>query len=153
MDTERDGVKKSLIESLKSNIAAFLAFILSIILKPFQLVKGLFTTKTAAVADAKAVVKLKVADTKVAKASKVIVSSVDIAAKKYALEKLKEIDNGMILDEMLLWLCFCDKYLLSRSLHLQFCRRSTVSYSVILYSTMVRCSMSWYGIIQYDIVV
>lgn len=126
MDTERDGEKKSLIESLKSNISGFLAFILSIILKPFQLMKGLFTAKTAAVADAKAEVKLKVADTKVAKASKVIVSSVDIAAKKYALEKLKEIDNGMTLDELLLWICFCYVFLLSRSLHLQFCRRSAV---------------------------
>jgi hypothetical protein len=125
VDTERDGEKKSLIESLKSNISAFLAFILSIILKPFQLVKGLFTAKTAAVADAKAVVKVKVADTKVVKASKVIVSSVDIAAKKYALEKLKEIDNGMILCGMLLCLRFCYTHLLPSSLHLQFCRRST----------------------------
>lgn len=123
MDTERDGEKKSLIESLKSNISALLAFILSIILKPFQLVKGLFTAKTAVVADAKAEVKLKVADTKVAKASKVIVSSVDIAAKKYALEKLKEIDNGM----KYCMSSYCqDLHLLSRSLHPQFCRRSTV---------------------------
>lgn len=99
MDTERDGDKKSLVESLKTSIAAFVAFIVSIILKPFQLVQGLFTSKAdGALAEAKAEVKLKAASTAVAKApSKIILSSVDIAAKKYALEKLKEIDNGMIL--------------------------------------------------------
>ena len=97
VDSGRDGDKKSLIESLKSNIAAFVAFIASIILKPFQLIKGLFTAvKDKVPAEAKAVLKPKAAASAVAKASKVIVSSVDIAAKKYALEKLKEIDNGMI---------------------------------------------------------
>ena len=88
-----------MVESLKTSIAAFVAFIVSIILKPFQLVQGLFTSKAdGALAEAKAEVKLKAASTAVAKApSKIILSSVDIAAKKYALEKLKEIDNGMIL--------------------------------------------------------
>ena len=81
MDTERDGDKKSLVESLKTSIAAFVAFIVSIILKPFQLVQGLFTSKAdGALAEAKAEVKLKAASTAVAKApSKIILSSVDIA--------------------------------------------------------------------------
>lgn len=76
---------------------AVVNYIIAMILKPFQFLQEIFATKTVtAPAEIKAVkvAVAKVATAVVAKVVKKIPTAGDIAAKKYALEKLKEIDQG-----------------------------------------------------------
>lgn len=94
-DTERIQ-KKSFIESMKASMIAVVNYIVALILKPFQMIQGLFASKTAeAPAEVKTVkAAVKVATPAVVKVVKPVPTAGDIAAKKYALEKLKEIDQG-----------------------------------------------------------
>lgn len=77
---------------------ALVSYIIAMILKPFQMLKGLFATKTVIAThkeDPPAGLSVQVtpAVTDLQTPLPVATAS-DIAAKKYALEKLKEIDNG-----------------------------------------------------------
>jgi hypothetical protein len=89
--------KKSFIETMKASMIAVVKYIVSMILKPFQMIQNIFASKVkeapAEIKTVKAAV-AKVATAVVAKVVKPVPSAGDIAAKKYALEKLKEIDQG-----------------------------------------------------------
>ena len=92
------GEKKPLIESIKAGIVALVSYIIALILKPFQMLKGLFATKTI-IATAQAIPAPGTSATVTPVITNLPTSvpaatASDIAAKKYALEKLKEIDHG-----------------------------------------------------------
>ena len=92
--------KKSFIETMKASMIAVVNYIVAMILKPFQMIQNLFASKTAnAPAEIKTVkaAVAKVATAVVAKVVKPVPTAGDIAAKKYALEKLKEIDQGSLI--------------------------------------------------------
>ena len=99
LDAERIE-KKSPLESFKANLRTAISFIIAIILKPFQMIKSFFTSSpTETVIEVKDVkvkieTKIKIPDVVAVKIAKPTVTAVDIAAKKYATEKLKEIDQG-----------------------------------------------------------
>ena len=91
------GEKKPLLASIKASIVALVSYVVALILKPFQMLKSIFTVKTVVVN--KEVKSVAVAATPTAikvtvPVRKPVASAADIAARKYALEKLKEIDQG-----------------------------------------------------------
>ena len=99
VDTEHNE-KKTLFETFKANLRSAISFVIAIILKPFQMIKSFFTAVPTEplieVKELKVETKVKIPEVVVVKVVKPTITAGDIAAKKYATEKLKEIDQGSV---------------------------------------------------------